>query len=472
MTLYRQKNFFNRWKHKSSSTRRTGHGHGGYGPGASRHYNSSPASARHHNVRVDVTGRGAMASRESIPLRVNGARSHPPSPRRLEEIATAESDFLREDPSASISVSGRSSMRACYSLTDSGVQTDDELLQSLVCNLRKRVISGSGSNNTSKVGSHVRKASYTSTANRENLNDHSRSGGPFDRDKAVVGPTEQDCLLGLDRNRKVGASVEPHLLSTSEQLPLLSSGDHSPLTDEQFLCDSTSEETLSDQEFVNPLDEDIEDVLSGACSIDGGSLGSLCISDFELPGQSDNRRVAGRSHRLPHTVHLNLQSTAIGPAQSQLAQSPSSEETCSLVDEALQHGKARRRSRPVTNSTSKSHRSSIPEIQIDKASSGDRLGARGLTVDTADQSSVDGHTGSVSDSRRSSAASSGDASITSSNERPSLNNSASPEEHASLQNLPEQHRSSSDSDSVSKFQQYLRSRGLNLDMTSVQSSDV
>lgn len=235
-------------------------------------------------------------------MQTNGARSHSPSPRHLGEIATAESDYLRED----LSVFGRSSTRACYSITDSGVQTNEELIYPLVGTLRRRVFSQSTSGQ--------RKVSQSSISSRD-----SQSGKPS-RNKPLTGYNNKDTrpeavnqgvlhTVGLVQHHEHLGLLGPGS-ATNEQLTLLSSGDHSSMLscDEHFLCDSTSEETLSDRKFVDPLDDDIENILSAVGSDEESSLGSLCISDFELPGQSDNRQLS--RERLP-IMHLNLQTSAI-----------------------------------------------------------------------------------------------------------------------------------------------------------------
>lgn len=115
----------------------------------------------------------------------------------------------------------------------------------------------------------------------------------------------------------------------------------------------------------------------------------------------------------------------------------------------------------------------IPQIHIDEASpseprtSGSVLENRDVAAES-EQSSLDGQ----AEGRRSSASSTVASTSSGSNEW--LSRSASPDEVSmhSLNKAGKQHHGSGDSDSVARFQQYLRTRGLNLDLTSVQSSNV
>ena len=180
-----------------------------------------------------------------------------------------------------------------------GVQTDDDLLNQIIPSVRRRALNSDSSGSTRSQessgktsrsqdgcnrGRH-RKSSKSSSASKNSY--HSSTGGleyafptassalstPKHRydsshhDMHYSNSTDKLLSAADHRLEQHNRAFSPHHLGLGDKSPLLGSGEHSPLLsgDERFACDSTSEETLSEHETEDQLD-DIEDLLTGAGS--------------------------------------------------------------------------------------------------------------------------------------------------------------------------------------------------------------
>ena len=327
---------------------------------------------------------------------------------------------------------------------DSCSQTDDELLDFMPA-LRRRLTktdsSGSGrSRSPEERKSPSRKVKRHSVTERER-SDTTRTA-TFDTSETE----ETDCLL-----------YEDQTLDGTDMNLLQGSCEQSPLLAAKRDDDSTSEETLSETNEVNL--EDLDELLSGV-GPEEGSFPSVCGSDWH-PGshvtQAESQRPRkspperGHPTALPLTFKFDDERPRIRPLDAPLLSSSPLRLARSapvLVDPALESQYAL--ATPHTHVA-------VPNVIIQQAS-----------PCPSDQSSCSGR--SVDSGRPS--AESRDLTFNSQEDL-----TPSPGTHTSGYELtttthPRSRKPRPTAEKVDKFQAYLRTRGIDLDLTSVQSSDV
>lgn len=335
---------------------------------------------------------------------------------------------------------------------DSCSQTDDELLDTFVPGLRRRVTKTDSSCSARSRASESRpplnrKSSRHNTAVRELHETPGQTRQTFDTSENE----ETDCLLYSDH--KLGAN----LLQGSEP----GGGEHSPLlarrdkTDE----DSTSEESLSEAHEAAAM-EDLDDLLSGVCTAQEGSFGSsFCMSDWqtqvgEAPSHFGERnstlsRNDNSSDDLP--VCIMMPDDRLRQADRLLISSPLRlAKSAPVLAEAGPSG--------LRLSLDSDH-VAVPNVIIQQAS-----------PCPSDQSSCSMH--SIDSGRPS--AESRDLTFNSQEDIPDCIPSTKNGYELKPRQRHRPHKSDqrSSSEHVDTFQEYLRNRGLDLDLTSVQSSDV
>ena len=290
LSVYRQKNFFNRWKNKSLRDSTTS-----ASSSSGRPYIKSPVPDTYRTTKPNIIHKNPKGSKiggqkENIPLKAaDSARYMMRRSLKQNMINDLESDLGGGESSRS---SWGSDMRPITHvhhhsntsdsgilLVESSVQTDTDLLE-MFMGLRRRLRSDS-SNKSNEVltGNNIKVGATINVFNvYEKNNDGFESG-------------ESDYLLSSRYSDKTG-SREPetpetfeddvteshHLLRPSKQSLLGMSGESSPLlgngAEERYRisCESTSEESLSDRE--NHDFDELDDLLAGACPYEG-SFGSI-----------------------------------------------------------------------------------------------------------------------------------------------------------------------------------------------------
>ena len=535
MTLYRQKSFFNRWKTKSVGEQQ--------GPGRGGHHGYKAGMAAPRGASSAV-----MPSREStFSSRPNGARSLPGTSRGNFEEVLIEEPLKGHKSPARDPLYRKLSTGMRLPLISSGVQTDDDLLESLLTNkLRRRHVSmASAGSNRTLVDESADTMDYSHSTLDSDVHTEELSLFPSGSVKLSGASLKSSSNSGKDRRANGGCSSDTDLLllhsDVKSEADFSASGntEHSPLlsADERFACDSTSEETLSEGDYLDSMD-DIEDLLSGACSTYEGSFSSLCLAEMDAPSQRRASAESGRgrgqkvtvllhSHRESpggdHNTSLSLpqakaplasQDTLIDmsplsptsstniqqhfSSQSSLSTSAQICPVSKISDSVYTRPIPPRPSPPSSLSEPRVKprgilhgRHSIPEILVVRAPSSSSDNGSHNDGGMLKARSVGGGAGSSSSSSRSSLSEQGNdckgldcvtstpdtgqdgaKSATKGNGNNTANRRSigSPTDILKMEMLPPLHRDNPDS--VAKFQEYLRTRGLELDMKTVQSSDV
>jgi hypothetical protein len=460
IALYRQKNFFNRWKSKSS-----------------------PLAATPRYPPPSGSGRGSVHNKHEV-IALN--HSYSPASRRTD---------LR-DLNDSMEIHHQREQQPRSSHT--GVQTSPDLLDNYVVGLRKRNRSHRSIASLQSL-EEMRDARQSAAAARIQ-----QDMSPGHRSQNDITPT-QDCL------------IRPAKLQYTDQSPLLASYEHSPLLsrDASFPApgSTTSEETLSDPEDTL---NDIEELLSGACPHEG-SFASLCTDspvqvypykrpqslayglrtsvepgersskptspcspvaltlpssvipriDIQLasPCPNDSRRNSGTSGKnSPPNVTTNVSSSGQTNSSSKVPNSVTARvemhTSPNVPNNASTSGQMNASSKVPNHvsTTVQMHTSPNPQSSSSNANSQAPTTARPNTIST----DTSPHTSSLPQSLKSSP-------------RSSQSSSPPPDPSDTCYNGQEDGEDDGgnrDANSVSKFQAYLRSKGIELDITSVQSSDV
>ena len=343
LSVYRQKNFFNRWKNKSLRDSTTS-----ASSSSGRPYIKSPVPDTYRTTKPNIIHKHSKGSKsggpkESIPLKdADHARNMMRRSLKQNMMNDLESDLGGGESSRS---SWGSDMRPITHihhhsntsdsgilLVESSVQTDSDLLE-MFMGLRRRLRSDS-SNNEVLTGNNIKVGATINvfTAYEKN-NDGFESG-------------ESDYLLSSRYSDKTGSRepetpdtfeddvIDSHRLLRPSKQSLLGtsmSGESSPLLGNgaaeryRISCDSTSEESLSDRE--NHDFDELDDLLAGACPYEG-SFGSIHKQTNEhdpslnpksgnskgSSPNSDGRKMAG-SEYMGHVV-LDLPNQMLPPVRS------------------------------------------------------------------------------------------------------------------------------------------------------------
>ena len=294
--------------------------------------------------------------------------------------------------------------------------------------------------------------------------------------------SEADLLLD---SSKTCDSSEGNMLQIEEHSPLLVGTERSPLLDanNRFVCDSTSEETLSDRD--DPSD-DIDKLLSGV-HVHEGSFASLFSSELVLPTLNP---VLPRSHinnaasfKPRRKVSVEYVASTCSPRLSESSSSTGGYQPLSPTSV----GVGNMDTFPMNSSQPPHSLRSTPPQQRQLIAL-PLFGADGNVPDIcihSHQPSSHCHAPSCSSSNSSiNSTNSPKTQILSADrhlvdDRPEHTEQSahssidmspvSPPEELPLADMMQKR---ADFDSVTKFQRYLRTRGLELDLSTVQSSDV
>ena len=352
---------------------------------------------------------------------------------------------------------------------DSSVQTDDELLENIFTSgLRKR-------SSKSSISKHNRQLDFPKD---ELITVTDESENSFYDIQTSKCNSEADLLL--EASKTCGSSSEGNFLQIEEHSPLLVGSEHSPLLDGdgQFACDSTSEETLSDRD--EPSD-DIDDLLSGI-HVHDGSFASLFSSELVLPTLNSN---IPAKHNKFTSSRRKLSVEHMAPSSSS-RQSESSTSTCGGYQPLSPTSKSKGNTDPFQNSSSYHSNQFTPPSQQRHLIALSSFGADGNIPDICihnHQPDIRSHTPSCSSSGSSYNDPTSPKNIVCIDDRHLADTPAEalPTESSIDMSPVSQHeelalsdmiQKRSDFDSVTKFQRYLRTRGLELDLSTVQSSDV
>lgn len=447
LTLYRQKSFFNRWRNKSITSEA-----------------EIPQLGSTQKDRLGIAGRLSKAAKnaskpgsrdESIPLR-GGANQDSKRPRAIDHPVSNH----RSSTSFQVELAPTS-----HTSSDSSTQTGFELLMPLVLGLRRR-----------------KRSSDDRSANCDNLRAHSIAEG---RRHSKVSSGSRSSLDRYFLRKPSGASMggdssETDLLLANDHEPgaarqhqINAAANHSFLSSDGILTcdDSTSEEDLTDQHLLEDPNPDLDEILSGAGQMQGSflSLHSLKL-DIDTPPPPSYESCT--------------------PRKSDIEMGLSQVSTVNLIDVGDRDASGHHyipldsRGRQCHNAADQHHnvssdgaRMQPPYRRTSQTASIQEAGGATPSI-LIDQTPIS----SVAGSRRGGARRKDFFTQADVQRRPSgisgTSSSSSECAEALAALSPEELRSmgiselDDDSESVAKFQDYLRSRGLDLDLTSVQSSDV
>lgn len=302
VALYRQKNFFTRWKHKSltentnppngqSLARRTGQAYPGRGTSRPNSVQLSDSHRRLPSFRENIALHEESISTYSTPTRgskrsrdYNIGAASPAGSRYSwgsQRTVSTEGDVIE----------GRSTRP--NSFTDSSAQTSDDLLQSFFYGLRRRAVKSDSNASSRSIRSvqsviEVDEEDDDSLPLRRSLRDTNRSRrthtAVINRGHVDDEACETDRLL-IEETKltdKMFLPIDDYqpLINMDKSQPKSLTGQSNRLSG----CDTTSEETISECRVgsVHSMD-DIEELLSGVGSRDDGSLGSMCLKELEPP---------------------------------------------------------------------------------------------------------------------------------------------------------------------------------------------
>ena len=478
MTVYRQKSFFNKWKNKSIKTETRG-SHSKHNGRTGSHHNVRASNMRANTVNIPRIRFSAVKHIRSSPGLGHRGESQPRSSGYREDVSTNEPPRLQvhlaPDPSYSAST-------VVYppSYIDTAVQTDDWEFLPSPQGLRRRIRSSTSSD---RSGGFL----TPSTSPRPNGRRIGMSEGPSRAVNAFsLAPahymecTETDSLLPGNRNV---LSLSDRSLATKSTVltpvsPFTPGSDRSPLlssNDDHFAYESTSEESLSNtcDDDDEGLD-DLEELLSGVYS---GSYTGSFSSDIAGPeqrrtscdangkfkrnnGRTDNKKRGSKDHnassleRLPHVLVLESPKEPVSRDLSLrcVKSAPSLTEEDPVIP----------LSPPLPDSPTSPH--TLPqsfynyEPPDERSNSGTGKSQRTSNNKTECESCQP----STSGIKRSHSHPSGSTDTSKSKDKVSV-------EDISLNGMT---LLDDEAESVSKFQDFLRSKGLKQDLTSIQSSDV
>ena len=406
MTLYRQRNVFNRWKNKGPPGEKedisSGHMYNQMSPSGAPF--NDPISSPQINASQKVVTRLVEP-----PKRIRA-----PAPfADFQDVCEFEDEFeAMENAVVAVDEVIQSTGKV-----ETGVQTGEELLEKLLNGLRRR-----------------RKASRDSQVSSESKQSF---GGKSDR---VKGKSSELGVFNHGANDHLSpiscVSVSSH--DATDSSPLLTTGRD---------CDSTSEETLSERDPLADLDDLLNDDVPH-----GGSFGTLQGSKLSL---TDTDQTVWQRPPAPVTQSSSsLSRRASSPSQLTDMSTPSA---LLLPRNSLTESWA-------------NQKAVVPHIQVECASEPSTTECSLTSADSGRQTGPDSgrlsfRNGMDPKADRTSAEVSSieDFSVYSMNHSDSDHSVFDRSRSGSKKNKM---------DSVTEFQEYLRTKGLKLDMNSVQSSEV
>ena len=487
--MYRQRNFFNRWK--TNSVR-------GSPQHSSKKYSSSGASslssALNRPIAVSSAGFRNPRINSSIPVnnRSTPADSIPSGPSsRFSNVASVskvayhqrtssgshESDkkllkrVVSNEYSAAATASERKVPRT--SSVDSSVQTDDELLENLFTGLWKRSSRSNSLKNNEILSENL-------NLNTKDIQIYHEESLDVNRYHIQTSKCNSESEFLLDSSKVCGYSLEGNFLRVEEHSPLMAGNERSPLLDieKQCVCDSTSEETLSDRD--EPSD-DIDDLLSGV-HVHDGSFASLYSSELVLPTLNSalpctHINGANKPHRLSVDYITKKRSPRPSDASSTCGYQPlSPTATASIEVDPFPISYNRDNSTLGTQLNQRRHLMSLSSFDADGSvpdicihNHQQRLRTLSCSSST---SSLETNSPKILNIAETTPLHDGAEKAEGEYcARSSIDESPiSPLEEVALSHIIQTR--SDDFESVVKFQRYLRSRGLELDLSTVKSSDV
>lgn len=531
LTIYRQRNFFDRWRQKSVSAEV---------PSSQQPQISTKQSVWgkvHNTSGIPLSSNGSLSPQDTathnpVARIVEARRIRAPAPfANFKDLDDMECEFEVMN-----TVIDNHDLSLCKS--DCGVQTGEELLESLIGGLRRRKVSyeSQGSLSTKSGKSLAISTGYNSASNsnhRESpntnfTNNHSRIkesnqtiGNPsmviYDNHNKLSDPStiiKNHGATSLTSNANTVPSVtfsdDKHLIDTNKytdsianncfnrganehlsQHVCVSGSNHDAsdscpllLSDNTVDCDSTSEDTLSERDpFV-----DIEDLLIDV-EPHKGSFGTLKegskssrISLSDTTGDTALYKPENKTHE----GVLMDKVVAVGYSSA----SPSLPHKELLSRRASSPSQHTQNSYRIANSQ---HRGSFGDTSWIGPSNSNKMPIPSILVERASQSSSDWTPCSMSvdsgrpsgeiedDSRRPSLLScdnhadrtSAEVSSIEDFSMYSINRSdSSGTDHSVFEKSGTEKYPGGKKDSVTEFQEYLQTKGLQLDLNSVQSSEV
>ncbi|ELT88340.1 hypothetical protein CAPTEDRAFT_185284 [Capitella teleta] len=428
LTLYRQKSFFNRWRNKSITSENEDEPIA-FNPSNKARFGKLVKAAKQSKNKPSPSS----LDDESIPMKGSSSQ-RPQAIDRNHKVTSFHVEHQHK-----------------VEFTDCGAQTGYDLLMPLVLGLRKRKNSDERRNSMHAAPSQRSNSITDSFGRRQG----SQRGGDryfIRKHSAASDSGETDLLL---ENEHDHADLAAHdMCRQSMYNPAMSPS----FSTDVIMCDSTSEEEFSDHNILEEdPNEDLDQILSEAGSQSHSSFTSLNSVKLDFEPVIEHRVQVSPCRppviRDPQT-NADIKSAAI-------AASPPNVHYISLSDTCPSGDKPEGAKiffpQPISHRTKAP---AIPSILINQSSAsapGSSTNRELMTTDFYTES--DDHRRPSGVSQESSSSSSCAAEVLS---------TLSPDELRSM-GISEL---DDDAESVAKFQDYLRSRGLNLDLSSVQSSDV
>ena len=490
MSLYRQKSFFNRWKSKSGSTR-------------------ASSSSSQSQYKPEQTGSGNRPRSRGVSSHISNKK--PKATSRVHSKAgggtqcsnpaySPNTSHVRRNPSLKKIGSQR---RLSLTYKDSAVQTDIDLMESYVSTLRRRT--------SSKVSSTSRDSAICNgtvvilepsdlhhdgvdgrvvTVINKTKHHDVLSYPSCVQQTAGYDPTEEmDCLLKATESTIESTSrSSSQAYNTMSQSPLLPGGERSPLLGSSgYVCgDTTSEDSASDCDLGDP--DDLEELLLEAGEYQG-SFSSVSSNNTNTRWNPTSKRSSSDStahvHMMPERAYFSYHNASterdatpritpirkyshgrMGPESADLGHNRPDTRLTPLPLYKYEDRCPLHETKQVLSSTA------IPSIYV-KHPTPQTSESEYLSEVTGSNSSFrtdfSGLASSVNDSGHPMTASA-DSRQTSSTESSVSEDQICSGLSSPADELPKQ--TIQKEDSVTKFQEYLRTRGVDLDLATVQSSDV
>ncbi len=273
MSVYRQKNFFDRWKKKSQRNQDLNHGTLSSG----RPYIKSPVPDTYRTTKPNISNADVKYShfntRKEMQVRGKTEQIYEPMHHSFsnKDFAVMTPNKLWSGSTDSNKGEGNTSHTSDTGalLKDTTVQTDDFLIESLCFGLRKRMLQ-----NTSIKSKDVHQFhSDLSPSHCEESNAGFECGECEYLFAEDATQSIKTCRDQLDEEEDNDPTTNSNILNTGENLPLLG---NAQTRGYHINCDSTSEESLSDH---NENFDELDELLAEVCP-HKGSFGSVHQQSF------------------------------------------------------------------------------------------------------------------------------------------------------------------------------------------------
>ncbi len=452
MSVYRQKNFFDRWKKKSQRDQVVKQSNSRSG----RPYIKSPVPDTYRTTKPNIFNTDVKYShinnRKEISVRGKMEKVIEPTGQKhynrdFPAMTDSKMWLQSEDTNQWEAITSHTSDNETW-LKDTTVQTDDILLESLYFGLRKRMLQ-----NANKVSNDVDgfPTNFTIPGNEE-------SNAGFECGECEylflddATQSIKTCGLHLDEEEENDPTIHSNVHSTGENLPLLGNTQTSGYN---MNCDSTSEESLSDH---NENFDELDELLADVCP-HKGSFGSVHQESFidgknkheehlscAVSDPANNPNITGMTHDKAEFFSICTPNTSVPCYQRNNL--PETSSTPILLPMKIPDNNF-----VDQNEFQDGHRGTNQQCSV-ASSSGSSINSSSIpcTIRNDTMHNVGG--------QRSEKCSSSDTSDDTLIRRP--HDGAIPKI---------QSEESTDETDKSKFQEFLRTRGVDLDPTAIQHSD-